>query len=336
MSLRKLAVAAAVMLVAVSASASNFRAADQVYIPAAGKVQGSSGTFISDVYLANLTGDPVSVSVIYQPQGAGGGTGTEFRDVIKLAPHERKEFLDFFPTALSQASGFGQLIFNGCLDNTSCGPETQDEFGWSQNFRTISAQSRIYQIANNAGANPPTTGQLLSGIPWYNFVSSLQENVGLDKVFITGITHTGNAGAPGTFRANLGVVNASEYSSTTIVVRLYQGTLNTAGFKGEYQVPLGPLANVQFGFATAFPNAPFGRNYFVTVEQRNNVPVAGAPAGCTQGCPAFLAYGSVIDNLSGDATTLEAQYLVPLTDDAIDIIYPSGAGKNPIRRSARH
>jgi hypothetical protein len=324
------------MLVAVGASASNFRAADQVYIPAAGKVQGSSGTFISDVYLANLTGDPVSVSVIYQPQGAGGGTGTEYRNVIKLAPRERKEFRDFFPTALSLPSGFGQLIFNGCLDGTSCGEETQDQFGWSPNFRAISAQSRVFQIPPNAGANPPTTGQLLSGIPWYNFVSSLQENVGLDKVFITGITHTGNAGAAGTFRANLGVVNASEYSSTTIVVRLYQGALNDAGFKGEYQVPLGPLGNLQFGFTTAFPNAAFGSNYFVTVEQRNNVPVAGAPAGCIQGCPAFLAYGSVIDNLSGDATTLEAQYLVPLTDQALDVIYPSGAGKNPIRRSARH
>ncbi|HEV3486018.1 MAG TPA: hypothetical protein VG106_11460, partial [Vicinamibacterales bacterium] len=190
--MKKLGVAAALILCAFGASASNFRGADQVYIPVAGHAGGSSGLFISDVYLANLTGDTVDVSIIYQPRGDQGGSGIEFRNQIQLRPFERKEFLDFFVSGLNQASGFGQLIFNGCRAGSSCGPETQDQDGFSPNYRAISAISRIYQIPNPDPGQPDPqnrkTGQLFSGIPWYSFVSSLQNGVGLDKVFITGLT----------------------------------------------------------------------------------------------------------------------------------------------------
>lgn len=341
--MKKLGVVAALTLCALSASASNFRAADQVYVPVAGHLQGSSGTFITDAFIANLSADEVKVSIIYQPFGAGvnppaGPIGNEFKDKITLAPFERKEFLDFFNSALGQPTGFGQLIFNGCKSGTSCGAETQTENGVSPNFRPISVETRIYQVANGAPAGAPTTGQLFSGIPWYNFVSQLQSVPSLDKVFIQGITHTGTAGQAGTFRANIGLVNASQYSSTELVVKLYQGRLNEADKKGEAVVQLGPLGNVQPGFASLFPNAALGGNYFVTVEQRNSFPTADAPATCTQGCPAFLAYGSVLDNISGDATTLESQYLVEMNPEALTIIYPKTGEptKTSIVRSVRH
>jgi hypothetical protein len=340
MFLKKLGVVAALALCSLSASASNFRGADQVYVPVAGHLQGSSGTFITDLYIANLTGDEVKVSVIYQPFGdnrnpPAGPVGTEFKDKITLAAGERKEFKDFFNSGLGQATGFGQLIFNGCKSGASCGAETQNENGVSPNFRAISVESRIYQVANGAPANAPTTGQLFSGIPWYNFVSQLQSSPGLDKVFITGITHTGTAGQTGTFRTNIGLVNASQYSSTTLVVKLYQGRLNDTDKKGEAAVDLGPLGNVQPGFAALFPQAVLGGNYFVTVEQRNSIPTADAPSTCTQGCPAFLAYGSVLDNISGDATTLEPQYLIEMNPDALGVLYPS-AGKPTMVRAIRH
>ena len=82
--MKKIGVAAAMMLCAVGASASNFRGADQVYVPTAGHLQGSSGTFISDVYISNLDDEEVSVSVIYQPLGENGGSGTEFANQITL------------------------------------------------------------------------------------------------------------------------------------------------------------------------------------------------------------------------------------------------------------
>jgi hypothetical protein len=341
MFMKKLGVAAALMLCTAGAMASNFRGADQVYLPAAGHLSGSGGTFISDVFLSNLSADPVDVSVIYS-EGTG-GSQTEYKNVIRLAARERKEYVDFFPTVLQRATGFGQLIFNACLANADCGPATQNADGFSQNFRNVSVESRIFVIpaGTSLADRPETKGQLFSGIPWYHFVSSLQSNTRLDKVFITGIRQTGGTGQPGTFRSNIGLVNASQYSTTTITVRLYQGNnpgdLSGSTALGTFETTLQPLGHTQVNLSSMFTNfgTQGGSNLFVTVEQRNPVPTADAPSTCQQGCPAFLAYGSILDNVSQDATTLEAQYLEPLSGDAINVIYPSGAGKAPIRRSVK-
>lgn len=346
MFMKKLGMAAALMLCAFGASASNFRGADQVYIPAAGHASGSTGTFITDVYISNLSAEDVDVSIIYQPLGENGGSGTEFKNVISLKGYERKEYLDFFKSALNLTSAFGQVIFNGCKKGVSCGADTQDDTGVSLNFRPISVESRVYQVPNpDAGLPPPNTrqtGQLFSGIPWYNFVSSLQANSGLDKVFITGITQTGTGGQVGTFRTNIGVTNASQFSRTTIKLTLYQGTMTAADKKAERTYTLGPLGSIApTGLQAMFGDQFTGSNYFVVVEQTNSTAEGSdVPSSCGgQGCPAFLAYGSVLDNASGDATTLEAQYLQELSSAAISAIYPpagGGAGKTLMRRSVRH
>jgi hypothetical protein len=341
MFMRKLGVAAALILVASGAFASNFRAADQVYVPVAGHAGGSSGVFITDAFLANLTSDSVDVAVIYIPRGdnSGGTTPTnleELRGRITLAPFERKEFLDIFVNTLgktAESNPFGMLVFNGCKAGTSCGPDTQNpDTGVSPNFRSISVETRIYQATT---PEKGTTGQLFSGIPWYSFVSTLQSSVQLDKVFITGLTQTGNAGQLGTFRSNVGVVNASEYSRTDIRFRLYQGSLSDANLKAQTTRTLGPLGNQLYGFTELFPSF-IGSNYFVTVEQVAVTAMPGAPSSCVQGCPAFLAYGSVLDNISGDATTLESQYLIEMDADALEILYPPNAGKSILRRLVRH
>lgn len=342
MFMRKLGVAVALILIASGAFASNFRAADQVYVPVAGHAGGSSGVFITDAFLANLSSDSVDVAVIYVPRGdnAGGNTPAnleELRGRITLLPFERKEFLDIFVNTLGKTAAqnpFGMLVFNGCKAGTSCGTDTQNQqTGVSPNFRPISVQTRIYQTTT---PEKGTTGQLFSGIPWYNFVSTLQSSVELDKVFITGLTQTGNAGQLGTFRSNIGVVNASEYSRTDIRFRLYQGALGDASLKAQATRTLGPLGNQLYGFAELFGTTFIGSNYFVTVEQVSPVALPGSPSSCEQGCPAFLAYGSVLDNISGDATTLEAQYLIEMDADALEILYPPNAGKTVLRRLVRH
>ncbi len=303
-------------------------------------IQAQNNTVISDVQLANLTADTVVVSVIYQPintktNPADATTiGTKFKDVITLAPYERKEYKDFFLSALNQQSGFGMLILNGCLQGANCGPSGQDDQGNAANYRAISAESRIYSFKTLQGAASGTKGQLFSGIPWYNFVSMLQAQAGLDSVFITGISHTANSGTG--FRSNIGLVNASQFSTTNIAVTLYRGRIRTEDKIVEKIITLTPLENIQTNFSSLFPEAAFGENYFVVVQQRTSTPnPSGVPSTCDQGCPAFMAYGSVLDNVTDDATTLESKYLKELSGDAIFVIYPTGAGKNPWRRSVR-
>jgi hypothetical protein len=317
------------------ATASNFRAADQVYIPAAGKLAGSSGTFISDVFVANVTTDTVTVSVIYASGTAG--TQQNFNHLFDLAPGERKEFIDFFSSALSLPSGFGQLIFNACKKGEDC-VATQDANGVSPHFRNIAVQSRIYSIPPNTtpAQNPPTTGQLFAGVPWYNFVSSDMAASGLDRAFVTGLRNTGGTGQPGTYRGNFGIVNASQFSSTDIVITLKNG--RDGAVLGQTVKRLSPLGHLQFGLGTEFPSfsGPTATNAFMEVEQRNNTPTSDAPASCLpSGCPAFFVYGSVLDNGSGDATTLEPMYLKALSDAAINVIYPftNNSGRTTIRRA---
>ncbi|HEX7419469.1 MAG TPA: hypothetical protein VF505_06260, partial [Thermoanaerobaculia bacterium] len=202
--LKQVSVAAAIVLVSASAMASNFRAADQVYVPVAGHTAVSANsTFISDIWISNLsTTDVVSVSVIYIPSAAV-PTPQYTDNVITLQPSERKEMVDFFPSVLGLQTAFGSLIFNACKQGADC-VTTQDSNGVSVNYRNIVVESRIYSIP--AGQSNPTgqatQGQDVAGIPWYNFVSSRQASTGLSEVFITGIRNTGSSGAIGTFRGN--------------------------------------------------------------------------------------------------------------------------------------
>lgn len=341
---KKLAVAAAMTLVAGSAFASNFRAADQVYVPVAGHLQGGSGTFITDAFLSNLENEPVTVTVVYIPFGAGPSAPQQNFPAINLAANERREFVDFFASALGLQSGFGQLIFNACKTGADCSQATQDQFGVSPFFRRISVETRIYSIppGTSLAQNPPTNGQLFSGMPWYSFVSSDAAAVGLDKVFITGIRNTGTIGQPGTYRTNIGLVNASQFSSTTLAVRLFDKNGNQIG--NTLTQNLAPLGNVQIK-ADASNFAGFsGANAtgaWATVEQLNSTPTSDSPQSCApNGCPAFFTYGSILDNVSGDATTLEAQFLKPLSDAAITCIFNPSASQckaaSGFRRAAQH
>ena len=112
-------------------------------------------------------------------------------------------------------SAFGQVIFNGCKGTTDCTPDPTT--GLNANYRNISVESRIYSFNGNQ-ATAPTNGQLFSGIPWYNFVSESASGAGLDKVFITGIRNTTQ------YKTNIGFVNASQFSTTTLTAKLYSGS----------------------------------------------------------------------------------------------------------------
>jgi hypothetical protein len=307
------------LLVAAGAMASNFRVADQVYLPIAGKV----ANFKTDVNISNLSSDPVTVTMALV-QGANPTAAAPQNNFpsIGLAAGERREIIDFFPTALGLQSGLGQVLFNACKTGSDCSGSDQS------GFRNISVESRIYAV--DASGN--TTGQGFAGLPWYSYISSNQANNGtnLDKAFVTGLSQT--TGTAPTFRTNLGFTNASQFSTTTLTVKLF----NAAGTQlGTATVTLGPLGQAQPALAGLFPGAS-GRGLWMTVEQTSVTPTADAsnPAfGCTDGCPGFFTYASVLDNVTSDPTTLESQFLVPLTTQALAAIYP--AGKVP-SRAARH
>ena len=323
------------VLIASAARPNNFRAADQVYLAAAGHLAGQSGTFISDVFISNVENEAIDVSVIFFPSGTGMSIGSrqDFARVLRLNANERRELKDFFANTLHISSGFGQLIFNACKANADCTPNPTT--GTSPNFRNITVQSRIYSIP--PGSNPvaaPTTGQLFSGVPWYANARNYLGSTGLDTVFITGLRNTGGLGEIGTYRSNIGLVNGSEFSTTTFTISLFTGTGSAIG--APAQVTLGPLGHTQQNINVLFPTfvGTGATNAYAVIAQGAIVPTSNAAAnGCSNGCPAFLAYGSLLDNTTGDATTLEGQFRKPLSDAAIDCLFAVCKTDVPIRRS---
>lgn len=341
------ALVAGLMLVAGSAMASNFRVADQVYLAAGGHFTGSRGeTWVTDVWITNATTDSVDVSAIYVT-GVSGSGPQNFDKYFRLAPNEHREINDFFFAARSAgglgltSAPLGQVIFNGCKADGNCDVNntTACPGGVCPDFRNISIESRVYAVpAGSSSGN--TYGQLFSGIPWYNFVSTNALGVGLDKVFITGLRNTGTGfGQPGTFRTNIGLVNASQYSNTQLLVKLFDKNGNQIG--SSYTSPLlGPLGNQQLPISSMFGSftGSNATNAYITVEQISVSPTPDANgAGCSDGCPSFLAYGSLIDNGTDDPTTLESQYLSALTEAAQQCIYNANCkGTVKLHRSVKH
>jgi hypothetical protein len=337
---KQLGVAAAIALMSGAAMASNFRAADQVYVPSGGHISTSTTTFLSDVFISNLSAtDSVDVSVVFasgaNPQ-ASANTLLQFPKVITLTPNERRELPDFVSTNLHLTSALGQLIFNACKAGADCTPDPTT--GLNPNYRDISVESRIFSVA--VGTNPataPTVGQLFSGIPWYNYVSESSAGVGLDKVFITGVRNTAQ------YRTNIGFVNASQYSSTTITAKLFDGKTNNLLAQNSVTLqPLGTFGPVSVGSVfQSFTQSATSTNAYVTFEQGGTQATGDAAVnGCPTGCPAFLAYGSQLDNQTTDATTLEPQYLKRLTDAAQTCVYfPDQSGcksSTNIHRAVKH
>lgn len=314
-------------LLAVGAWASNFRAADTVYLPAVAKiVVDANNTFKTDVVISNLTAD--SVDVDFAISSGQNGTpnavsSANLKRVATLKPFERREIIDFVQTVLGSSSAFGQGVFFACKTGGNC-LDCQTNSG---DCRLISVEGRIYTESTSGctgGAAKCTTGQLFSGIPWYNFVSSTASDKSLDKVFIAGLRQTGVRGESGTYRSNIGVVNASNLGSTTVTVTLFRNDAPTTPVGTPYDVSLGPLGQFQGNVATMFPG--FSGSGFVTVQEKSFTPTT---PGDTNAIPGFLAYGSILDNVTQDPTTLEAQYFTELEWLCV---YGSKPEKRPLKR----
>ena len=281
-------VAAIMLLFAATALGQNNRAADQVYLP----VAAHAGTYATDAWVTNWSSDPVSISVQFIPQNVA-PVPVELRDAFKLRPHERKEVNDLLGTL--KISSAGQVVFNACRDGADCRGELAPAMA---NYRIISVESRTYSGG---------LGQDLPAIPWDKTATDR------DTLQISGIRSSGQ------WRTNIGLVNASEFSSAYFVLRLYDGA--SVAQRDQQVIRLGPLESRQQNVASLFPKlgewnrlnrTRAATNAFVTITESGVTPTADAAAnGCPNGCPAFVAYGSLIDNASGDPTTLEAQYVPP-------------------------
>ena len=288
------------------ASASTFRAADIVYLPAVGRLHGAAGAFFkTDVTITNTSASRAVVQVAYV-EGSGDNS-TAPNTLITLptfAPGERRELIDIAQSALNRETANGYLIFFSCREGGNC---TNCDAGDCLN---ITVQGRIY---NDTGGG--TFGQSFPGIPWYSYASFTSTTQGTDRLSINGVRNNAE------YRTNIGLVNASQFSSTVLRLRVFN---NTGTQVGEMDQTLGPLGRIQF--PVTHIAAGFTGDGYVTVEQVSATPTPGQ----TDAVPGFFAYGSLLDNRTNDPTTLEAQFNVSLP---LGCVYgATAAQRRPVRR----
>ena len=143
------------------------------------------------------------------------------------------------------------------------------------------------------------------------------------------------------------MVNASQFSTTEVIARLRDGATGTQ--VGNTKIfTLAPLSFEQPSLSSAFGSAATGTNLYVEVEQGVVTPTVGgandaASNGCPTGCPAFLTFGSSLDNQTNDPTTLDSQFYAALNQLQIACIYnPADAqcvlksGGKTIHRAVKH
>jgi hypothetical protein len=302
-----LAVLSMLMFAAVG-TASTFRAADIVYLPAVARLPGAFGAFFkTDVTIANTSTARVVVQVAYVEGSGDNSTAPNTRITLPtFAPGERRQMIDVAQSALGRESANGYLIFFSCREGgncTSCDTNAGD-------CLNITVQGRIYNDTPDG-----TFGQSFPGIPWYSSAALTSTTQGTDRLSINGVRNNAE------YRTNIGVVNASQFSSTVLRLRLFNSTGTQVG---EMDQALGPLGRTQFPVTKIA--AGFTGDGYVTVEQVSATPAPGQE----DAVPGFFAYGSLLDNRTNDPTTLEAEFNVPLP---FECVYAAKAqGRRPVRR----
>lgn len=302
--------------IAGSAVAGNFRAADTIYMPAAGRVQGAA-FFKTDVFVTNVDTSAAEVTIVYLPTGATAdysnpSTWTTV-DLPQLAAGATVELEDIIGTTFGLSSGFGHLLFFACAAGADCSSGCD-----GGNCRSIVVEGRVYAEATGSACPNATSlctlGQLFSGLPWYSYAGSSLASEGQDKVKILGLRQFGGTTPTRTgFRSNIGLVNASQTSSITLLITLFDENdtqFNTAS------VTLGPLAHTQQNVSALF--AGFTGTGYAIVEQTG---------GSSEG---FFAYGSTLDNTSDDPTTMESSFLSELDYVTVFGAKPGGGIPRPI------
>jgi hypothetical protein len=295
-----------VLMFASVARANSFGAADIVYLPAVARLEGAGGSFFkTDVTITNTSTSPVVVQVVYV-EGSGDNSASLNSPITlpTFLPGERRELIDIAQSALNRDTANGFLIFFACREGGNC-TDCDSNPGDCLN---IAVQGRIYN--DTAGG---TFGQSFPGIPWYSYAAFTSATQGTDRLSINGVRNSTN------YRTNIGLVNASQFSSTVLRLRLF----NSSGTQiAEMDQTLGPLGRIQFPVTQIA--AGFSGDGYVTVEQISATPAPGQ----TDALPGFFAYGSLLDNRTSDPTTLESQFNVALP---FDCVY----GSKPQRRTVR-
>ena len=326
---------------------SSFQVADLVYVPIVSAEAGAndsawrSDVMIYNADLAQFGGLPTGLSSnslrFRDRQTWLGGREDDGFGIIEenLAdiPPGATVVLDDVVTAYWPEDG--DLYGNGSLVVFAYEADTLEDDG-TRVFRNAIVSSRTYNLTSIFEPDPDnegefveidaTYGQTIPGVPWYNlaYAEEFTDDRDLSSLVLLGGVEDGD------FRYNLGLMNASdEQTQVTILLQPFQADGSPFLDESENEVialvTLPPLAHQQYFRVLV---SVFGLD--PAEQDLSNITIRVSWVGWqTTGVspvPAIAAYGSIVDDVSNDPTTVLPSFGEPYPLDCVWVTEPEATG----------
>ena len=306
-------------LLASSGAFAMFRAADLVIVPVAASIAGLNGSnWTSDIEIMNVDSVTIDVEIVFLEccgndnsawfgnigNHLGGRTTVGFGHVdanLKEIPPGRTVYIkDIIGTDFALPGTKGALMIFGYQANTL----TNNSPGVPSN---IVVTSRNYTSGTALSGASYTYGQVIPGLPWYDYLDPGKKSLGLDHLVFHGLREDAS------YRTAIGLVNISDRTTTLDVQLTLTGQDGTQ--IGQETLTMAPLSHDQEDqaiinlFGKTLADGIQGATLDVTVP----VWISGAQSPA----PALIAYVSKTDNVSNDSDYIEQAFTKPLPWDCV-------------------
>jgi hypothetical protein len=346
---RRIVIGAVLLVMAVAGPVlAGFGAADLIYIPVASHNPGAGGTqWRTDLYITNVDDTAVDVAIAYLPSGLVSNSYVfQTRDTW-LGGRESDDF-GFINEELADIPVNGTVVLqdligeywvdrlgangNGALVIAVYEADTLEPDG-TRVYKNGIANARIYnkttiwvEDPNNPGElieKAGQYGQTMPGVPWYNLADGGAVGDGYDLTYeeLTG----GQEGSG--LRFNVGVVNASDpLTSLTVSIQPFQPN-GEPYLDADEQEIMTVLAMPPASQTQLF--RPFRDDWDlpdVDVATVRVTLVAWASAAADP-IPMMSSYGSIVNNNTGDPSSVLPSFAYPYNIDCIWGGGGAGVGK---------
>ena len=328
--LRGVLATVAALLVVAPAMAS-FQAADLIYIPAAAQTTGSGTShWKTDLYITNVDEVAIDVAMVYLPSGLVSNASYFVDRTYWLGGREEDGF-GFVNEVLAGIPPNGTVVLRdligeywvdqaglngmGAMVVFAYEADTLEDDG-TRVYRNAIANARVYNDTtrwerdpdgHNFTEEPVSYGQQMPGVAWYNLADPAAVGDDFDYTFMILVGGEETA----RFRYNLGVLNASDpQTQITITIQAFQAN-------GE------PYLDDEGNELITLQVVPIGAHLqwyrvFSTLWDLEEVEMAmikvsfvGWTSTAPEPIPAFITYGSLIDESSDDPTTILGSFAYP-------------------------
>lgn len=321
---------------------SSFQVADLVYVPVVSAGTGANDSvWRSDVVIYNADDTDIDVAIVFLPSGLFSNSG-RFSDRQTWLGGRDSDGFGIVEESLADIPPGGTVSIenivgtywpddagvngNGALVVFAYEADTLEDDG-TRVYRNAIVNSRTYNQTSIFEPDPEnegefletdaTYGQTIPGVPWYNlaYAEEFTEDADLSSQLLLGGVENAE------FRYNVGILNTSD-PQTQLTIRLQPYQRDGTPFVDADDNPIfsiisvPPLAHLQyFRVMSNLFGLDSGAEDLTDVTIR--VSWIGWQTTSVEPVPAITTYGSIVDEVSNDPTTVLPSFGEPYPVDCV-------------------